>query len=68
MTDTKPWYESTTIWACLVSMAASIGALFGFNVDEMTQANLTDATLQLIATLAGLVAIFGRLAARDTID
>lgn len=68
MTDTKPWYMSRTIWAALVSVAASIGAFLGFETDEATRTNLTDALLQIIAALAGIMAIFGRLSARSLID
>lgn len=68
MNDTKPWYMSRTIWATLVSVAASVGALLGVDADEAIQETLTDVLLQVVATGAGITAIFGRLSAREIIN
>jgi hypothetical protein len=67
MTPTKPWYLSRTIWASLVTIATAMGGLFGLPADTVDNAALTDALLQAIAAIAGLVAIFGRLSATERI-
>ena len=33
MVESKPWYLSRTIWAALISVAASIGSLIGIDID-----------------------------------
>lgn len=67
MTDTKPWYLSRTIWASLVTVAIPLAAMLGFPLEEVDGANLADTLLQAAAAIAGLIAIFGRLAARSRI-
>ncbi|MEM0899604.1 MAG: hypothetical protein AAGI92_06590 [Pseudomonadota bacterium] len=68
MTDSKPWYLSRTIWASLVSIAASLAAFFGIETDETTRAAITDTLMQMLAAVAGIAAIFGRISARSTIN
>lgn len=68
MLDTKPWYQSRTIWAALVSVAASFGAFAGIETDTEIRAGLTDALLQLVAAVAAITAIYGRITARSTIE
>ena len=63
MSQTKPWYLSTTIWAALVSITASITAFLGVPIDEATRIGLTESALQLVTAFAGFVAILGRLSA-----
>lgn len=67
MEFSKPWYLSRTIWASLVAVAASVAGMFGFTFDDADATLLTDAVVQVVAALAGLVAIFGRLGARSRI-
>lgn len=68
MNDTKPWFRSRTIWAALVAVAASLGGYAGFDADATTQAQLTEAILQLVAAAGGLTAVFGRISASSRID
>lgn len=63
----KPWYMSRTIWASLVAIAASIAGLFGFAVEDADTEALVEATMQTIVAAAGLMAILGRLGARERI-
>ncbi|HZN63668.1 MAG TPA: hypothetical protein VFB66_00075 [Tepidisphaeraceae bacterium] len=39
---TKPWYTSLTVWAALVSVAASVLSLFHVHLDEQLRADLAD--------------------------
>ena len=67
MTETKPWYQSRTIWASLVTVGAALAGVVGLPVDGLDNSTLTDTLLQLVTAIAGLVSIFGRLSARNRI-
>jgi len=67
MNDVKPWYLSKTIWGALVSVGATLGAMFGLPVDSGGQAALTEAILQTVSAVAGIVAILGRVGAESRI-
>lgn len=67
MTTSKPWYLSRTIWAALITIAAAGAGLADLTIDATDKALLTDTVLQAVTALAGIVAIMGRLAARDRI-
>jgi hypothetical protein len=66
--DAKPWYLSRTIWASLVTVFLAVAGLAGITVDGIDNSLLTDTVLQAVTAICGLVAIFGRLAARDKIE
>lgn len=67
MSDEKPWYLSKTIWSALISVAATLGAMFGFSVDAAGQSALAEALLQTVSAVAGIVAILGRMSATSRI-
>jgi hypothetical protein len=67
MTSYKPWYLSRTIWASLVTVLSGAAGLLGLPVAGLDDAALTDALLQAVTAVAGLVAVFGRLAADSRI-
>ena len=67
MTETKPWYLSRTIWASLVTILTAAMGLMGMSGAAIDDAALTDAVLQAVTALAGLIALFGRLSAKDRI-
>jgi hypothetical protein len=67
MTTNKPWFLSRTIWAALITILAALAGLAGFSIDDADQVLLTDTVLQAITAVAGVVAIIGRLAAKDRI-
>ena len=67
MTDEKPWFLSKTIWSALVSVAATLAAMFGFSVDAVGQSALAEAMLQTVSAVAGIVAILGRVGATSRI-
>ena len=67
MNEEKPWYLSKTIWGALVSVAATLAAMFGLPVDAGGQAALTEAILQTVSAVAGIVAILGRVSANSRI-
>lgn len=67
MDETKPWYLSRTIWASLVTIAAAAAGISGIAVAAADQTAIADALLEIVTASAGLIAIFGRLAAKSRI-
>ena len=67
MTKSKPWYLSRTIWASLITIVTAAAGMFGVPVTGIDNAALTDTLLQAIAAISGLVAIFGRMGAKERI-
>lgn len=67
MEDSKPWYLSRTIWASLVTIGCAAAGILGVPVGDEEGAQLTEAILSAVTAVSGLVAIFGRLAAKDRI-
>ena len=67
MTTAKPWYLSRTIWASIVAVMSGGAGFLGIPIGGVDDAALTDAVLQAVTAVAGLVAILGRLGAKDRI-
>ena len=63
MHDTKPWYASLTIWGALVSVLASVLALFRVHLDAQFQADLRDWLLAASTLAGGAASLYGRLRA-----
>ncbi len=59
----KNWYTSKTIWAGVVTIAASALGFFGFQLDADSQAGVTEFILTIVTAISGLVAIYGRVTA-----
>ena len=65
MNDTsKSWLQSRTVWGALIAIVASIGGLAGTDIEPGEQADILDAIMAIVAAGGGLLAIFGRIAAR----
>lgn len=67
MTTAKPWYLSRTILAWIVAVLYGGAGFLGIPIGGADNAALTDAVLQAVTAVAGLVAIFGRLSAEERI-
>jgi hypothetical protein len=67
VTLSKPWYLSRTIWASIITILTGTAGLTGLPLDGLDNSALTDTLLQAISAISGLVAIFGRLAAKHRI-
>ncbi len=67
MTTAKPWYLSRTIWASIVAVLSGGAGYFGIPIGGVENGELTDALLQAVSAVAGLVAILGRVTAKDRI-
>lgn len=67
MVEEKAWYLSKTIWGSLISVAAALAAAFGIAIDAESQLAIADATVQIVAAVGALIAIYGRLTATRVI-
>jgi hypothetical protein len=63
----KPWYLSRTIWASVVTALIGAAGLAGLPIDGIDGSSLTDTLLQAVTALSGVIAIVGRLWARERI-
>ena len=67
MTSSKPWYLSRTIWASVVTILTGGAGLIGLPLGGIDSAALTDTILQAITAVSGLIAIMGRITAKERI-
>ena len=67
MIEEKPWYLSKTIWGALIAVAASVLGVGGVDFDLGAQAQLAEALVQLAGASGAILAIYGRLTAREVI-
>lgn len=67
MTTIKPWYLSRTIWASIVTILTGTAGLTGVPLDGLDGSVLTDTLLQAVSAISGLIAVFGRLSAKERI-
>ncbi|MBN9244173.1 MAG: hypothetical protein J0I98_15395 [Mesorhizobium sp.] len=67
MTTSKPWYLSRTIWASIVTVLTGAAGIAGLPIDGVDGQALTDTLLQAISAVSGLIAILGRLSAKERI-
>lgn len=65
--DTKSWWQSTTIWAGLVTVISFVAGLFGYQIAEGDQQALITTISGAVGGVAGLIAIWGRVKASKTI-
>ena len=67
MTSSTPWYLSRTIWASVVTILTGGAGLIGLPLGGIDSAALTDTILQAITAVSGLIAIMGRISAKERI-
>ena len=67
MTDLKEWYRSKAVWGALIAIFASLALFLGIELGAEDQQALADTLVTLAGALGGLLALYGRLSARDTI-
>ena len=67
MASSKPWYLSRTIWASVVTILTGGAGLIGLPLGGIDSAALTDTILQAITAVSGLIAIMGRISAKERI-
>ncbi|KQV63837.1 hypothetical protein [Rhizobium sp. Root1220] len=67
MLSLKYWYSSKTIWGALISVAASLLHIRGIDIAASDQNQIADAIVNIVGTLGGLLAVYGRLTAKSAI-
>jgi len=67
MTDMKPWWQSKTLWGAVVTIASAVLGLTGLDLAEADREALTGLLTSLGAGLGGVIAIMGRIRARNRI-
>ncbi len=63
----ETWWQSKTVWGGLVAVAAALTKASGAEISLADQSAITDALVNLMGAVGGLLAIYGRLAARTSI-
>jgi hypothetical protein len=63
MTNTKPWWQSRTVWAAAVSLLAGLFHLAGLDLDASLQDELVTLLTACAQIAAGITAFIGRLKA-----
>lgn len=67
MNDIKPWYQSKAIWGALIAVGSSVVNASGVDLGVDDQGQLADAAVTLAGTIGGLVALYGRVSAKNRI-
>ncbi len=61
------WCDAKTIWASLVTLVTATAGLTGLPLAGIDKSALTDTLIQAVTAFSGLIAIFGRMSAKDKI-
>lgn len=61
----KPWWKSRAIWSGVITVFASIGALFGIAIPQDL---VLGAIMSIVTGIGGLGAIVGRVQATQPIE
>lgn len=67
MTDTKPWWQSRTLWGAIVTLASAGLGLAGLDLGNADREALIELLTSLGAALGGVIAIAGRISAKSRI-
>lgn len=68
MTESKPWWQSKTIWGAAIAFGAPLAAkVFHVNFTPESQSALTDWIVGSASAFGGLLAIIGRIKADSKI-
>lgn len=65
MTNTKPWWQSKTVWASVIAMLAGIASLAGVHLDAPLQDELATLVSSAAELAAGAMGLIGRIQAQS---
>ena len=65
MLDTKPWWQSKTVWAAIIAMLAGAASLTGLDLDATLQDELASLITSAMEIGAGALALVGRIQAQS---
>lgn len=63
----KPWYQSKTIIGSFVAVGSGVAAAFGIALTPDDQTAIVDVVVAVGASVGGLLAIYGRVKAKQTL-
>ncbi len=67
MTDIKPWWQSKTLWGAILTLGSAALGLAGLDVLDTDREALIELLTSLGAAIGGLIAIIGRITAKNRI-
>jgi len=67
MHDIKPWWQSRTLWGAIVTIASAGLGLAGLDLGDADREALIELLTSLGAALGGVIAIVGRITAKNRI-
>ena len=67
MTDIKPWWQSRTLWGAIVTIVSAGLGLAGLDLGDADREALIGLLTSLGAAAGGVIAIVGRITAKDRI-
>lgn len=65
MLNTKPWWQSKTVWAAIIAMLAGAASLTGLDLDATLQDELASLITSAMEIGAGALALVGRIQAQS---
>lgn len=65
--DTKPIWQSKTVWGAGVAILASLAGLFGYTFSPDDQGVLIELITTVVTAGGGLLAVYGRVVATKPI-
>ncbi|EKV27545.1 hypothetical protein C882_1391 [Caenispirillum salinarum AK4] len=68
--QTKPWWQSRAVWGGIVALGATILQAINpqLQLDDETRGGLVDALLAVAQGAGALMAIYGRVAAKNRVS
>ena len=67
MFEKKPWYKSKTIVAAIVAVVLSVAAACGVEGLGGEKDAIVEAVMEIAVAVAGVIAIYGRVKAKENI-
>jgi len=67
MIDIKPWWQSRTLWGAIVTITSAGLGLAGLDLGDADREALIGLLTSLGAALGGVIAIAGRITAKNRI-
>lgn len=67
MNGTKSLFQSKGVWGGLIAAGAGIGQLFGYGISAADARELTELVQGLVASIGGILAVYGRIKATQKI-
>lgn len=65
MLNTKPWWQSKTVWAAIIALLAGAASLTGLDLDAKLQDELASLITSAMEIGAGALALVGRIQAQS---